>query len=347
MNYIKRNLHVLIIQPALILILSILNINPLKAQTNTPNTSNAIYVITNRSIDTTHTDLRFKNDVNENAPLVFSTSSLSDSEKAVNQLLTHDEFMSQVCSKPSDWLLFVHGDGKTHQQAVKRGFKIQKRYNINVIVFSWSSKDSNLNGLKNFNNSKRNVLKSKQHFSQLMAFMDTIKKTNKRLSQKSKLSMFIHSLGNLHLECWAKESSKNLNNNIVFDNIIINSAAVNQKDHQIWVEKIKFQKRVYITNNKQDFNLKGLHIFSKARNQLGEKAKKPTTINAHYINFSKAIGFRFPTPSTHTYFIGNVPTKSENIFKFYSNVLHGNEVDLMNQGQFMKRKHKVGHCIIF
>ena len=50
-------------------------------------------------------------------------------------------------------------------------------------------------------------------------------------------------------------------------------------------KKIKIQDKLYITSNKSDFNLKGLHIFTKNGKQLGEKITPVLASNANYIHF--------------------------------------------------------------
>jgi esterase/lipase superfamily enzyme len=355
MNYDKHKgrSRTLIILTIFIFLIPVLSINHSQAQINESisfsdlNTGDTIYIITNRTMETNCENLSFNNDVNENTQLTFLKVTLNKSEKAISHLLNYDDFMVQVCYKTSDWLLFVHGDSKTYEQSVKRGFDIQKTHNINVIVFSWPSKVSDLTGLKNLNNSKHNVLKSMHHFNKLLSFMASFKKTNKAFNENAKLSMLLHSLGNLYLENLGKEHATERKSDNIFENIIINSAAVNQKMHNDWVEKINLQKRIYITNNKSDFNLKGKHIFSKDGNQLGEKAKNPMAKNANYVQFSKAVGFRFPTGTTHTFFIGNVPDKSKNIGDFYFDAFHGVQIDFSDQSQFIKAKKGVGYDIIF
>jgi esterase/lipase superfamily enzyme len=308
-------------------------------------TRDYIYVITNRKIDTTRENLSFNDEVNENARLTFIKASANKSDQIKSQSLDYDDFMAQACNETSDWLLFVHGDSKTYNKSVQRGLEIQKFHNINVIVFSWPSKNPDLNGLKNLHNSQVNVLKSKKHFNELLAFIASFRKLNTSFNENANLSMLLHSLGNLYLENLVKESTNERILNPIFENVIINSAAVNQKMHQEWVEKIDFQNRIYITNNKSDFNLKGAHIFTKNGNQLGEKAKSPTAKNANYVQFSKAVGFRFPTGTTHTYFIGKVPNQSQNIRAFYFDVFHGKKIDFSDQSHFTKRKKGVGYDV--
>ena len=355
MNYDKNKeeSRSFLIQTVLIILIEIFSFHHIQAQIDESasisglNIGDTIYIITNRTIDTTCENLSFNSAVNENTQLTFLKATSNKSGKTISHMLNYDDFMAQVCNKTSDWLLFVHGDSKTYNQSVKRGFDIQKTHNINVIVFSWPSKLPDLTGLKNLNNSKLNVLNSMAHFKELLAFMDSFKKGNLAFSENAKLSMLLHSLGNLYLENLGKEPAMEGKFDKIFDNVIINSAAIDQKMHQAWVEKITFQERIYITNNKSDFNLKGKHLFSKDGNQLGEKAKMPMAKNANYVKFSKSVGFRFPTGTTHTYFIGTVPSKSQNISSFYFNAFHGNQIDFSNQSQFIKRKKGVGYDVVF
>jgi esterase/lipase superfamily enzyme len=307
----------------------------------------SIYIITNREIDSTAEHLSYNNKVNENSRFTYLKVTLNRASEIVSQVLSYDDFMGQVCSKTSDWLLFLHGDSKTYKQSVQRGFDIQNTYDVNVIVFSWPSKVPDINGLKNLKNSERNVLKSVDHFNQLLAFMGDFKKRNEAFDERAKLSMLLHSLGNLYLENLVKVSTNERNYDTLFENIVMNSAAVNRKNHEDWLEKLNFQKRIYITNNINDFTLKGLHIFTKHGNQLGEKAKTPTAKNANYVQFSNAVGFRTPTSTTHTYFIGAIPNQSQNIRDFYFDIFHGRQIDFSDQSQFIINKKGVGYDIVF
>ena len=119
------------------------------------------------------------------------------------------------------------------------------------------------------------------------------------------------------------------------------------RHHNEWVGKLQFQHRIYITSNVSDFNLKGVRIFTKDGKQLGEKIKPPLNATAIYVNFTKAVGFRFPTGTTHTYFLGEVPDKSMSIRLFFEDIMHGLEPDLHDARMFKTRSDGLGHDIIF
>lgn len=307
----------------------------------------SIYVITNREIDTTHKELAFNHKVDEAARLKFLKVTLNDSLEIINQHLSYEDFILEVCAKTSDWLLFVHGDGKTYNESVQRGFDIQNTYNVNLIVFSWPSELPNINGLKNFKNSERNVTESEGHFNQLLSFMKDFKERNRSFQEEASLSMLLHSLGNLHLKELIDSTNSERIGDTIFENIIMNSAAVNRENHEDWVEKLSFQKRIYITNNHYDYSLKGLHIYTKHGNQLGEEFNGAMAKNANYVHFTEAVGFRTPTSNTHTYFIGEIPRQSKNIREFYNTIFQGNQIDFSDTTRFVKREEGLGYDIVF
>ena len=315
---------------------------------NELNKGDTIYVITNRISNSQDSVTMFSNKVNIDQKLTYTKVIMGiGNNNPINLVLTYDEFMLEVSQKTSDWLLFIHGDGKTYKQSIKRGLNIQKTHNINVIVFSWPSEIPSLSAIKNLKNSQKNVSKSSIHFIELLNFMHDFKKSNDGFNKNNKLSILLHSLGNLYLEQFIKNSKNEFQSPNLFDNLIINSAAVREKKHTDWVEKLNFQKRIYIASNKSDFTLKGKHIFTNGGNQLGEKTKRVSASNAKYINFSKAVGFRFPLGTTHTYFIGSLPERSGNIHHLYSSLFHGSQINLSESTIFKKKQNKCYYSIIF
>lgn len=307
----------------------------------------SIYVITNRVVDSSQLSPSFLNRVRSDPSLTFLQVIYHGDDSLEILPVDSTRFISGIEGKNKDWLLFVHGDAKTFRQAVMSGFDIQALYDVNVIVFSWPAKDPEITGIKNFKNSRQNVIKSIGHFSSLICLMRTFRHVNPDFQSGARLSIFFHSLGNFYLENLVKLSKSLCGPPVVFDNLIMNAAAVNQEHHDEWVEQLHFQDRIYITSNVDDFNLKGARIFTKDGKQLGEKIKPPLSETSIYINFTKAIGFRFPTWTTHTYFIGKIPDLSTNIRMFYKDILHGLEPDLHNARMFKTRSDGLGYNIIF
>lgn len=349
----SRNIYTILTRISLVVFTLVLYTESINAQKvesvylSQMETGDSIYIVTNREQNKSSKIFSFNENIKSDSQLVFVKVIFHEPDSIVNQILDYTEFISQVTSIHSDWLLFVHGDSKTYEQSVMRGFDNQHLHQVKVIVFSWPSKDPTINGLKNFKKSKENVKKSMHHFTRLLHCLDSMQRHHKTFNEKANFSMFVHSLGNSYLEYLFKYSTKENNLGLLFDNVIINSAAVNQEKHKEWVEKMNFQKRIYITSNRQDFNLKGSRIFTSDGKLLGEKVETPIANNANYVQFTRAVGFRFPTGTTHTFFIGEVPEESKNIRDFYYTILHGFEIDLSNEHKFIKRKDGVGYDIIF
>ena len=306
-----------------------------------------ILVITNRESASSDDVYPFLNNVDNNSTLKFlHVKEIPDQGLNVLQI-DSVKFFNDVVTKPNNWVLFVHGDAKTFEQAVKRGFKIQNLHNVNVIVFSWSSKDPEINGLRNLYTSQANVIESMAHFNSLICSMKQLRRDYPEFWQNHNLTLFLHSLGNYYLEKMVELNWLPARPFIIFDNIIINAAAVNQKKHKKWVEELKCAKNIYVISNRHDVNLKGARIFTPAGRQLGEDVRLPLAGNADYINFSRSVGFRFPTHDTHTYFINSIPQKSNNIRNFYTEILNGLNPDLDNLSRFVERNDGLGYDIIF
>jgi hypothetical protein len=307
----------------------------------------SIYVITNRAVDSSHINQSFLNQVKSDPSLTFLQVIYRGNDSLEMVPMDSTRFLSGIHGNYNDWLLFVHGDSKTFRQAVMRGFDIQELHDVNVIVFSWPSKDPEINGIKNFKNSRQNVIASNGHFTSVICLMRSFRELNPAFQSGARLSMFLHSLGNYYLENLVIQTKSFCGPPAVFDNLVLNAAAVNQEHHNEWVRKLNFQQRIYITSNVSDFNLKGVRIFTKDGKQLGEKIKPQLAETAIYVNFTKAVGFRFPTGTTHTYFIGEVPDKSINIRLFFKDIMHGLEPDLQDARMFKTRSDGLGHDIIF
>lgn len=305
-----------------------------------------VYVLTNRLAGQGGNSITYQNKIKPVSSLSYLRATFHNKDSIVYREIDSSLFLSEVSSFIGDWLLFVHGDGKTLETAVWRSFDIQHLHEINVIVFSWPSRNPKISGAKNFKNSQQNVIQSGDHFDQVLQLMQRFRQVNPGFSDNHNLSLFVHSLGNFYLENLAKKRITSEKPSALFDNLIMNAAAVNQENHKVWVEQLVLQERIYITNNRQDFNLKGVRIFTKQGKQLGEKVTHPVADNAVYVQFTKAVGFRFPTGTTHTYFIGKVPEKYVNIRNFYYQLLHGQPIEINDNTLFSKRKDGIGYDII-
>jgi hypothetical protein len=303
-------------------------------------------VVTNRLNDTLSDDCQMLlNDVDFNKPLKIYEYYHTAESIYCNEIKILDDCRA-LSEDNNDWLVFVHGDSKTFSTAAISGLEIQNLHHVKVLVFSWPSKNEKGHGLKNFKNSKINAAAGVVKFKELLLLIQEYKNRHQWPENPFHLSLFFHSLGNYYLERLVKDSLlADLDSNL-FDNLIINAAAVNQEAHADWVDKLHIQKRIYITSNKHDFSLNGLRLFSNSGQQLGERLKLPLSSGANYINFTKAIGFTMPTSDSHTYFTGRMPNNSENIKDFYTDLFHGRAVNLADSTKFIRRNDGLGYNIL-
>ncbi len=293
-------------------------------------------LITNRLIDTIQEDwMILRNEIDHRYSLkVFIVEARDDSLYCYRG--TNLSLPTLFRQPGFDWLLLIHGDSKAPVDAAVRGLEVQNLHHVKVLVFSWPSKKDTQNGLNNYQNSRMNVVDGLAHFRELLLIIQKYKQSY-IWPKGNKLSLFMHSLGNYYLEQAVKEDILGGLDSNLFDNIIINAAAVEQEDHAVWVEKLKISRRIYIISNEKDFNLRGARMFTKAHKQLGGPVEPPLASNAFYINFTEAVGFKLPTWVSHTYFVGEMPAKSRNIKNFYTTILHGDEADFSNMKMFKLR----------
>lgn len=246
-----------------------------------------------------------------------------------NKLKLHEEyFFKDLVSHKNqynNWLVFVHGDSKTLPDAAKRALEIQEQYRVNVIVFSWPSKINDGNGLKNFKNSRKNVEEGADEFLTFLQMIKSWKLKTANNYDNNKLSILFHSLGNYYLERLVKDEYISGVDSRIFDNLIINAAAVNQKDHHKWVQQLNIQERIYINSNKRDFILRGVQILTDWKGQLGVSLDDNYASNAIYVNFTNAVKSNFPINEMHGYYLGTIPNQSDNIRNYYHTIINGEE----------------------
>jgi len=115
----------------------------------------------------------------------------------------------------------------------------------------------------------------------------------------------------------------------IFDNIIMNAAAVRSKEHGEVISQVRIQDRLYVVSNQNDRVLRGAHLLTSGK-MLGNEPMLPLSPNATYVDFSLVAG------SEHTYFVGyhqfeyDLPAFRH----FYYGAFHGEDVDLSDESMF-------------
>lgn len=250
-------------------------------------------------------------------------------------------FLLQMSEKPGNWLMFVHGAGKTFQRAAWRAFDIAHYQNINVVAYSWPSANPRDLSFKGFKHQLMKYQESLPHFKKSLEIIQSFKEHY--MVENQSMNMMLHSMGNMLLEDLVNQDKLKDMPEDLFENIIINAASVKEENHKGWIEQLDIQDRIYITMNRGDVNLKGVRAFLRQGVQLGQKVKSSPAKNADYINFTKAIGFKLPPGKSHTYFMAETAEKHPEITGFYQEILNGEKADFSIASRYKERKDGVGY----
>ena len=288
-----------------------------------PDKTARILIVSNRAFNPEAEDGRFfSNDLSEYRMVSYMLASCEDGQwqmSPVNDLFSGLENINDG----SDILIFVHGHGKNVPLVLTRANQIQERYGVSLVVFDWPSYNSN------FNKSLSRVRRCGENFYNLLLQVKQYR--DEKFVADQKLSMLMHSLGNYFLTHMVVNGNNQYLEEKIFDNIIVNAAAVKSKEHGEVISQLRIQERIYIAFNKNDRVLRGAHLLMSGK-MLGNEALAPLVPNASYVDFSPVAG------SEHTYFAGYHRFEDDlpAFMQFYHGAFHGEDVDLSNASLFKK-----------
>lgn len=208
-------------------------------------------------------------------------------------------------------LIYVDGHGKKFDQTMERGFELSERFHLNVVVFDWPTDYMAL---------RKTIYSASEVTVGFIKAMRKFDNFHHRYFSESLVSVIFHSMGNHIILNIAKQNQLDQMPARLFTNIILNAAAVKQRNHAKWVERLNIQKRIYITKNKNDFNLRGAAIL-RMSGLLGLSTKNSYARNAYYVDFGDIATFE------HNLFLGKseLENKNPDIYKFYNLAFNGKE----------------------
>jgi len=211
-------------------------------------------------------------------------------------------------------LVYVHGFNNDWEQTIKRGLRLEKDYNVNVLVYSWPSDDA----LK-YRDCKRRARIAAEGLDRLFEKLQTLILGLKpaEICHK-KITLMCHSMGNYMLKQTLKQSERI--RFPFFNNVVLCQADVNNYDHELWVDKIHFNDNLYVTINDKDYALgiSALKIGEAQKRRLGRYTKNLTSKNANYINMSDWKGIHASHAPFSSKRIGKC-SKAKKLFKIILN----------------------------
>mgnify|MGYP000852520510 CR=1 FL=1 len=227
-------------------------------------------------------------------------------------------------------VVFTEGLGKTFTSGVDRATQLMRLYNVDEIFFDWPTEKPYLKPGKNI---KITCIEAPEIAKPFAAFIEDFQNYKAEHSEKFKTTTLLnHSMGNLLLMYdLQNDYLKNIHSNL-FNNVIVNAACVNQKNHKLWLDKLSFSNNIYLTINDKDRNLRGARILFKAR-QLGESPQSEFCKNVNYVDFSEVLSIE------HNYFLmQTVLIQKPYLKQFYANIFENKIPELHYPKTLIKKK---------
>ena len=227
------------------------------------------------------------------------------------------EFKKLLMEENKNCVFYIHGYNKDFKESLSQGWSLQKRYDLGVLLFSWAS---NPGGIPPFEYPKARAIAGASSSAMDM----TLEKLGRYMCEEAdedcdiSLNLLIHSLGNYLFQRFV-EKPLFAGETRIFDNLILHQADVDTEGHEIWVNKLRYARRVYVTINEKDKILDISDVVNPDR--LGNTASGLVSERAIYIDFTDADKVK----KSHQIF-GKTADKNSVIKEYFSNVFYGKPV---------------------
>ena len=231
----------------------------------------------------------------------------------------------RMCKNQTNSLFFVHGFNTDFGDALESAYRIEQLYNLEVTLFTWPSNGGGaIEGLSSYQDDKRDAVLSigalDRCFEKLASYF--IKYAD--VACKRKFNLAMHSMGNYLFKNLLK-SSIYQGETLLFDNIVMLAADVNNQGHAEWVDRIRFRNRLFITINEDDGALLASKTLAgeEQKARLGHWSKNLTARNATYLDFTDAAH----VVAHHNYFSDNSALQNERIKEVFQRAFSGEKAE--------------------
>jgi esterase/lipase superfamily enzyme len=236
---------------------------------------------------------------------------LSDSLPSKN---VFKEFKKLLVDAGKNCVFYVHGYNQDFKESLSEGWDLQKRYGVGVIVFSWAS---NPGGIPPLEYPKARAIAG----ASSPAIDMTLEKLGRYLSEEAdpdcpiSLNLLTHSLGNYLFQRFV-EKPLFAGETRIFDNLVLHQADVDNGGHELWVDKLRYARRIYVTINENDKILDISDVVNPDR--LGNTASGLVADRAIYLDFTDADKVR----KSHQLF-GKPADKNSVVKDYFTQILNG------------------------
>lgn len=280
---------------------------------------------------------------------------IEDFNLALDPEATHYASLKVACDiaermrKKSHVLFFVHGYNNDMQDVVTSAQELADRYGIEVVPFSWPANGGGVAGTASYKSDKRDARASAgaleralQKMHQYLRLITEARREQLRAKAHEKhpdnpeardalygrllekecpctINALFHSMGNYLLKQMLK-SSISEGAGLIFDNVVLAAADTNNLDHALWVDRIRFRLRCFVTINENDHALRASRAKAGSEQlaRLGHYLRNLGAASAHYVNFTDAAWVR----NSHSYF-GEPAEKNDKVRTFFRRAFTG------------------------
>ena len=245
-----------------------------------------------------------------------------------NQKITPSEvffkrLQKKMRDKKKNCIFFIHGFNNDLDDVVTRCWNFEKNYNVEVIAFSWPANGGGIRGAASYLSDKRDARMSVNALDRCFEKLFNYLQNYRSSACDQSFNLVLHSMGN-YLNKSLMHSSVYQRETLIFDNVVMLSADVNNKGHAEWIDRIAHRKRVYITINENDNALmvSRLKFGEQQLARLGHYTENLNSSTAVYMDFSdaKKVGH------SHAYFEGD-SIKNPRIKKIFHQMLNGEKAE--------------------
>ena len=264
------------------------------------------------------------------------------------------ELFDQARLESKSILFFIHGYNNDVEEVINTAIEIEKLYRVIVVPFTWPANGGGaISGAASYLSDKGDARVSSGALNrtigkiQQLHRMLTAARKNQLLQRARKkhpdnrqaaqshfvklvekdcpvsMNLLCHSMGNYVFKNTLK-TNDNSTTGLVFDNICLVAADVNNYEHAQWLAKLDVRKRIYVVINENDAALKVARIKpgDEQLARLGHYTRQLNSPNAHYLDVTDAgqVGME------HTYFTGDA-TDNESLKYLFKEMFNGRAVD--------------------
>lgn len=246
-------------------------------------------------------------------------------------------------------LVFVHGFNNDLKDVVERAASFEKNYGVEVLAFSWPANGGGAAGVASYLSDKNDAKVSVGALDRMLAKLSDmlvrfnaswVEEIHLRAAAKHPdneqlrrelvartidqgcpftVSLIAHSMGN-YLYKHVLLSTASMGTGLIFDNVVLAAADANNKDHALWVDRIRARRRVFVTINEDDSALRvsRMKLGEAQLARLGHYPYELLAQRAVYVDFTNA-----PKVSgSHAYFEGG-PLQNARVKRFFKDAFNG------------------------